>query len=312
MALALAIASPPTPAAAWNSFGHMAVAYVAYQGLTPATRTRVLQLLALHPKYAEWRRRLPGAATDAEKDRMVFMVAATWADQIKADPSYVADGSDHGNRPEGSPDPRRNTGYGDKLMHKYWHFVDVPFTRDATHLPSIPSPNAETQIAAFRRVLAASADDGLVSYDVSWLLHLVGDVHQPLHCATRVSRGELEGDRGGNAEEVKTCNACALERLHAFWDAVLGTGEDPEAVIPFAKALPRPDDRAARNLDAAAWIAESFREAQRDAYVRPVEAGDGPFTLTSQYQAHARQLAEERIAVAGARLANLLNAELKR
>ena len=45
-------------------------------------------------------------------------------------------------------------------------------------------------------------------------------------------------------------------------------------------------------------------------YVTPVEVGAGPFTLDSTYKANAKKLAAERIALAGARLANLINAAL--
>ena len=53
--------------------------------------------------------------------------------------------------------------------------------------PSIPTPNAVTQIGVIRKVLASSESDGLKSYDLVWLLHLIGDVRQPLHAAS-VSR----------------------------------------------------------------------------------------------------------------------------
>jgi hypothetical protein len=46
-------------------------------------------------------------------------------------------------------------------------------------------------------------------------------------------------------------------------------------------------------------------------YVGPVGPGKGPFTLTPEYLATAQQVARERVALAGARLANLLNGELK-
>jgi hypothetical protein len=311
LALSFGVGGAPASAKAWDSFGHMAVAYVAYQQMMPATRSRALQLLAHNPKYAEWRNGLPPDTPGDEKDLMVFMIASTWPDQIKRDPTYTADGARNGNRPEGSPDPIRNTGYDDKLMHKYWHFVDTPFSRDGTALPSIPRPNVQTRIAAFRHVLATSSDDDLKSYDLSWLLHLVGDVHQPLHCATRVSRTERGGDDGGNTEEVRTCKACAPETLHAFWDDVLGTSEDPQTVIAFAKTLPAADVATARILDETVWVAESFQDAEQHSYVGPIKAGDGPFTLTRKYEANARRLAEKRVALAGARLANVLNAELK-
>src|SRR5262245_44384541 len=87
------------------------------------------------------------------------------------------------NRPPNDPSAGQNIGYDDLARHKYWHFVDLPFSDDHTTLPTVPTPNAETQIAAFRAVLATESNDPklekLKSYDLSWLLHLVGDVHNP-------------------------------------------------------------------------------------------------------------------------------------
>src|SRR6185503_4579864 len=89
---------------AWDPYGHMAVAYVAYQKLTPQAMKRANDLIKLNPKYGEWSGWVPASATQADKDRMIFMLAATWPDEIKSDPSYTSDGSANGNRPEGSPD----------------------------------------------------------------------------------------------------------------------------------------------------------------------------------------------------------------
>ena len=74
------------PAQAWDSFGHMLVAYAAYQQLTPATQARVTTLVKLNPKYAEWDGWVPPGTAAAERDAIVFMIAATWADEIKSEP----------------------------------------------------------------------------------------------------------------------------------------------------------------------------------------------------------------------------------
>jgi hypothetical protein len=63
--------------------------------------------------------------------------------------------------------------------------------------------------------------------------------------------------------------------------------------------------------DEGAWTQESFQEAQTAVYVAPVEGGAGPYALTPAYLERARTLAAQRIALAGARLANLLNEALK-
>ncbi len=61
----------------------------------------------------------------------------------------------------------------------------------------------------------------------------------------------------------------------------------------------------------ADWVAESFQDAQQDVYVSPIGNGLGPFQLTSAYKKAAKKLAQQRVALAGARLANMINTELK-
>jgi len=303
----------PVPLFAWNGVGHMAVAYVAYQRLNPATRARAAVLLKLNPDYSNWIKQVPAGTSSQDQEMFIFMIAATWPDQIRGEAEYSLDGApgSNGNLPDG-PSSTQNIGYKDKLQHRYWHFLDTPFSTDGTKLPTVPTPNAETQIVAFRKVIASSsADDDLKSYDMVWLLHLVGDVHQPLHCVTRVSSAEPEGDKGGNTEKI-TCTDCnGATVLHAFWDNILAPGFDPAVALGAAKALPPVDSQSASNMDTAAWIKESVDDAQQHVYVAPIGPGDGPFTISTAYTDAAKKLGSERIAIAGARLASVLNSELK-
>jgi len=302
------------PAYGWNDIGHMTVAFLAYQQLSPTARARVNDLLKKNPKHDEWMQSLPASASPEDKDMMIFVIAATWADQIKRDHDYTADGSAHGDNPEGSENPTQNTGYDDKKMHKYWHFIDTPFSQDGSALPDTPSPNAQTQIAAFRAVLASDSSDDLKSYDLSWLLHLVGDVHQPLHCATRVSATAPDGDAGGNRVKL-SCSGCSSE-LHAFWDGLLGQSrpslvEEVNSVIRSAPNLPDADATLAAKSKEQDWVDESFQEAKQAVYKIPIGRGQGPFQLTTAYKTVAKRLAIQRVTLAGARLANLLNNELR-
>lgn len=291
----------------WGPVGHMAVAYVAYKKLDPAVKARVDELLKLNPDYQKWQAQIPPGVSRAKRSIMLFMLAATWPDQIKGEAGYSDDGASGGNRPDGASSSQ-NIGYADKLRHKYWHFVDTPFPMDSSPLPPVPTPNAETQITAFRSVLASDQPDDLKSYDLVWLLHLAGDVHQPLHCATRVSAAEPNGDNGGN--NLKLSGHGASE-LHAFWDDLPGTPSTVKTAMLYGKGLAAANTSQAANTQPAAWIQESFDHAQQDVYVAPIGAGDGPFTITPAYRKAARRLAKQRIALAGARLANILNAELK-
>jgi len=71
----------------------------------------------------------------------------------------------------------QNTDFTDMHRHRCWHFIDVAFSQDGTtSLPATPVPNAQERVDLFRPVLS-STDDDLKAYDLSWLLHLVGDLH---------------------------------------------------------------------------------------------------------------------------------------
>jgi hypothetical protein len=120
---------------AWGPIGHMAVANVAYQELTPTTKARVRDLLKLNPEYADWEKHIPADTSPEGHDRMIFMIASTWADDIKGDSKYSDDGPDP-NTPDGATSSQ-NIGYADRFRHRYWHFVDVPFSAD--HRPCLPS-----------------------------------------------------------------------------------------------------------------------------------------------------------------------------
>lgn len=304
-ALTLILVSSPTTYA-WNNRGHMMVAAVAYQKLTQQTKDRVDALMLLNPDRDNWLDLIPAGASAARRKMMIFMIAATWADRIKSDPDYHTDGAHDGNRPPSDQTAGQNIGYDDLARHKYWHFVDLPFTKDNTDLPAIPAPNAQTQVAAFRAVLASNSPDPLKSYDLSWFLHLIGDVHQPLHCATRVSATQTEGDDGGNGVKLTSPS-----NLHTYWDNVLGGGDAPSTALNAISTLPNAP-AAASDLDVSHWIDESFEAAKQTAYKKPpIGAGAGPFTLSQAYKTAARKLAEKRIALAGARLAKILNEELR-
>jgi S1/P1 Nuclease len=299
-ALCLAVSFAPA-AFGWNGFGHMMVAAVAYDELTPAAHAKVTRLLQLNPDYPRWISRANGA----ERDKIAFVMAATWADAIKSERGYQNDGE----RPSG-PDASRNVGYGDRLQHRYWHYIDIPFSPDHTPLVRPATPNAETQIGVFRKTLSSpEASDALKSYDLVWLLHLVGDVHQPLHATSRFTRMQPTGDAGGNL--VALCERPCRNELHAFWDDLPGTGKNPAVAIRRANRLPRPDARVAAIDDESRWMQESFAIAQNSVYIRPIGIGSGPFSIDGPYRSVAHRVAGQRLALAGARLAHVLNEALR-
>ena len=282
------------------------VAAIAYDQLTPKTKARVAQLLALNMYPTNGRNN----ASKADQAKALFMMAATSPDAIKGDSTdFKDDGEDPTNKR--APDANRNTGFDDPYMHKYWHYIDLPFSTDGTKLVQPPKINAQERIALFRKALASNAPDTEKAYDLVWLLHLVGDIHQPLHATSRFAKtGSMtKGDTGGNS--VRLCAKPCRDELHAFWDSVLGRSENVSAAIGATRALPKADPALTAKSSETIWVQESFQDAQKFVYVAPIGDGNGPFEMTAEYKTNAKVEAGKRVALAGARLARLLNAELK-
>ena len=84
----------PPPVSGLGDVGHIMVVFAAYQDLTTPAKARANALVRKNPK--DWVKWLPTGTSKAAKDIMLFMIAATWPDQIKGDSYYQSDGSHEG------------------------------------------------------------------------------------------------------------------------------------------------------------------------------------------------------------------------
>ena len=153
---------------------------------------------------------------------------------------------------------------------------------------------------------------------LSYLVHLVGDEHQPMHTS------EDNNDQGGNIEQVVFQGK--LERLHELWDDLIDkTGwqsQTPEGANALAQKLLADLDTLPQN-EVASWISgdveatinnaigESFNISKNtiypDYYRLPKNQAGGPVTLPPEYQAEMQPIAHRRLQIAGVRLAHILN-----
>ena len=272
----------PAVACAWGKGGHMMSAYIAYERLTPHARAESAKLLAVPLPLAE------GAD---------FVRASYWADEVRA---------------------RMKDEYGFSGPH---HFIDYPFSTDGTALPDLPA--AENIVVALAKYVAIlksrSAPEGRKAEALRFVIHFVGDIHQPLHCVSKVSRRLPGGDEGGNKFGIK--DPSQLDRrynLHKYWDNGMERfprmGPDyappPMAEIgPAAAEAVRanPDGEAAWRAggaeDFTAWAMEGSELAKRYAY-RGIGRGRIP---SPRYEEQSFAVAERQVAWAGYRLARLLN-----
>ena len=190
--------------------------------------------------------------------------------------------------------------------HTNWHYIDLPFSPDGTPLEPPKVPNALTEL---RRILKGSS---LTAYDLPWLIHLTGDVHQPLHCSSRFTKSLPHGDQGGNLVYVTPGR-----NLHSVWDGLAGSDQSEASVDRFAAEITAELIRAMGahprlSKDPKRWIDEGFALAMHDVYTFGSASGtpDHPIPLPQGYEAGARQIARVQLAKAGFRLADVLNTRL--
>jgi hypothetical protein len=269
----------PSLSFGWGAGGHMMVASIAFKRLNAHAKAQAIALLA--------RPINPAAITAKDLD---FINAAHWADDL---------------RPIAAFDP-----------FKELHFIDTAFSTDGTPLPPVPTPNIVTALEEQVNILKTSTDKDAQAQALRFIIHFVGDIHQPLHCATRVSSALHDGDRGGNLVSITV--AGKKTNLHSYWDGGIGsfpkTGPNfappPLSQIPAAAATamagnPATNPKVKLNdpTNYAAWAAESFDLAKSTAY----KGMSNGVTPTASYNTKALKVARQRVAWGGYRLAALLN-----
>lgn len=302
----------PNVGDAWNDKTHMAIAYIAYKNLNHHAKERVDELVTLHPLYKQWTKN----AKLSQVGLYAFVQAATWPDCIQNSAKcagYVADGTNDGMTPPVSQEAWQNIGYSDKFMHKYWHFIRQPYTTENQAVQDAPRPNLETQLQLLTDTLNSNADDALKSYDLVWVENLVGELHQPLNCISRFSAQHPGGDQNGR--EVKLCKAPCEENLHDYWDNLLGTDNDFESGMREGKSLGGMQDETwYEPVDINKWIEDSIELAKKIIYSPEIIAADSTADAvepSETYHKAAVHTAMTQVALAGHRLAALLNRNLK-
>jgi nuclease S1 len=275
----LIVTAVAPPAWAWGPQGHRTVGAIADRLLSPAARALVLQILAGdRDKFGN-----PSGRTTLE-------AVAVWADEIR----------------------------GSAADRPRWHYDDIPVCGSAPRERYCPDGQCST--AQLKRLLAVLADQRAQpptrDEALKWVVHLVGDVHQPLHEADN-------GDRGGNLVPValQGVRTRGRENLHRAWDGELvrlalhaGGRQQPPRDI---EALTREAQRLAADAGQGSvdsWAFESNNLARNVAYTYPGFACNsvppGMVVLDASYLREAQDIVRLRLLLAGARLAALLNLTL--
>jgi hypothetical protein len=292
----------PQSAFAWNNTGHKLVASIAWDNLSEPARNEIISLLLKAPADACLRNLFQAnGPNENERKRQFFILAATWPDII---------------RPHDENDHRKCT----SLHRSTWHFVDhfwSGFSGSSTQPPTdvnkpIAQINAVERLTQFRPFVASDNTASDRAIDLAWILHLVGDIHQPLHTSARVTTSEPNGDGGGNS--FKLDNQPKGLTLHKYWDGIVDraqpkkTNESDVAYIKrlttkFETDFPKSHFTELQPGKSDRWAAEALNQAKSKAYPQSLIRKQLP---KPAYQTSTFGVAEESIAAAGYRLADLL------
>lgn len=254
--LALATTLLPAPAFAWGAQGHRLVARIAETRLEPAAKAEVERLLAIEPGET-------------------LASIAPWADQLRAEDPDLG---------------KRSTG---------WHYINMAEDGCAyDHARHCHDGNCviEALKAQSTRLADHTLSDAERLQALKFVVHLAGDLHQPLHAG-------YGHDKGGNTYQLQFNGRGT--NLHSLWDSGMfyALQLDDEQFLQRLRALPAPAHVAPPQLqrDAALWAEQSCRIAtHKGVYPASSKIGDA-------YATTWRPVAEAQLRLAGERLAALLN-----
>jgi len=284
-------------AVAWNDTGHQVVAIIAWDNMSEQTRKKVVATMRGAPSDARLASMFPSDGRPlAVRQREFFVRASTWPDAIRGDATYD---------------------------NPVWHYRDFFWKQENGQVVNLPDAKPDPgellgQLLRLKGVVAttdpARARDRAVG--VAWLLHLAGDIHQPLHCSARVTDQEPRGDAGGNTFKLGTFpNSNDRDNLHRYWDGAVDkavprkTNEGTSVHLARAAAAAvkaHPKASVADRLKPGQfeeWCRESVAAAQVNAYPVELKREQNP---PGAYRVRVSTVALERVALGGYRLAAML------
>ena len=280
----------------WNTYGHLLTADFALAKLPPA-KQRVYDQLAftlVRQMDAQKRLYLMRTFEDTSAFAHLSVLPDDWRG-ITVSALYDQYG-------EGLP--RQLQRYADTTTDN-WHYINQPYhLGELDQVCEVEEDNVASVLPNLIDAYKETESEANKALTLAFIVHLVSDAHNPVHTMTRVD-DDCESDRGGNRFCVayhRGGSSCE-ENLHQAWDRALGFFEEYEKVADAQNFLNyvKIDERAAAELDPQIWIKEGFE------FARLVYSATEGQTLDSFYIDEGKIISYEQIALAGARLAAILD-----
>ena len=284
---------------AWDPAGHMLVDQIAWTQTKPEIRARVEELAG----------KLENTYNNGQPYN--FITTGTWMDDMRSKKGYA---------------------------WSKWHYVNLDWTADGVAFALPEPPHVVWAIGESLKTLkAADTAPDKAAEALAMIMHFVGDVHQPMHATDR-------GDRGGNGVLIMGVPFTDLwpgtkANLHAYWDKAFRFDNGDGKIAEAWQCPPTPDrpkngeggvitEQAAKiiakypaasltaeiaKMDPVEWARESHKLGCLSGYPAGFVPSDNHVVeFTGDFAAKSRTIAERQIALAGYRLASMLNDALAR
>jgi hypothetical protein len=290
--------------AAWNRQGHYAVASIAYSTLTKSERNEIGEILKYHPFYSQWLTEYQKYHPSMSVKEYAFIKAAGWPDDV------------------------RSRKWKKTYHHGNWHYVNFPCSPPDNLNTSDPIGSGQL-MSKINDALHSLKDDTSIDQRedraimLAWLIHLVGDLHQPLHTVALKNDDYEDGDHGGNFFFIFPTEESYSTNLHSFWDEILGTeksvaggaalGATARSQLPFSSTLIKGNHHGWARESAQIGLESGYQYRSSDGSLQALEGGlsaDDAVVLPTNYAGRVKKIAMKRVALAGYRLGSVIKAAL--
>ncbi len=289
-----------SPILAWSEETHMTTGAIAFDDIAasnPELLAQIDRIIRAHPHYKQLSAHA-GAAQGSARTRVIFEYLARWPDDMN----------------------------GTMYEHRDWHY-ELRVVHGRNWLWPFRNGNAreafDINYSIFADEKAKDADRAIA---LGWLLHIIGDIQQPLHAGHQMtSKFEMTDEAGSKAFVVKKADALPIN-LHQYWDKILDVAGAADATSNFwSVRLPYLWPRAkitelhypgTAQQQFSSWLDESMFLAKKYAYTGTYlwangSGSDAPMVKPREIR-FAQELSKRRVATGGYRIADVINTALRK
>lgn len=196
-----------------------------------------------------------------------------------------------------------------------WHYLPYPYIQQGVEGKRYPRKSLMWAVRYNEYQLQHNRSEKKRARALAFLVHIVGDAHQPMHCINLFNKRFPRGDSGGNAYKIK---AKAGDSLHEFWDN--GGGMLVMKRQSYRRYMKRINELAKQlqqqhpwqtmqsqmtEQNPKVWTQDGYQLAVKDAYSLPYGA-----KVSAAYIKQAKAVSAKQLVLAGYRLAYWLNHHL--